>query len=40
MQRVTKQKEYEKSDDSEDIERLVTETKMLKFVLFSPLQSK
>jgi hypothetical protein len=30
----TKQKEYEKAEDSEDIERLVTETEMLKYVLF------
>lgn len=29
-----KQKEYEKAEDSEDIERLVTEIEMLKFVLF------
>jgi hypothetical protein len=29
-----KQKEYEKAEDSEDIERLVPETEMLKFVLF------
>jgi hypothetical protein len=31
---IIKQKEYEKAEDSEDIERLVTETEMLKFVLF------
>jgi hypothetical protein len=29
-----KQKEYEKAIDSEDIERLVPEIEMLKFVLF------
>jgi hypothetical protein len=29
-----KQKEYEKAEDSEDIERLVTEIEMLKYVLF------
>jgi hypothetical protein len=29
-----KQKEYEKAEDSEDIERLVTETEILRFVLF------
>ena len=29
-----KQKEYEKAKDSEDIERLVPEIEMLKFVLF------
>jgi hypothetical protein len=29
-----KQKEYEKAEDSEDIERLVPEIEMLKFVLF------
>lgn len=29
-----KQKEYEKAEDSEGIERLVTEVEMLKFVLF------
>ena len=28
-----KQKEYEKAEDSEDIERLVSEIEMLKFVL-------
>jgi len=31
---AVKQKEYEKAIDSEDIERLVTEIEMLKFVLF------
>jgi len=31
---AVKQKEYEKAVDSEDIERLVTEIEMLKFVLF------
>ena len=29
-----KQKEYEKAQDSEDIERLIPEIEMLKFVLF------
>jgi hypothetical protein len=29
-----KQKEYEKAEDSEDIERFVTEIEMLKYVLF------
>ena len=29
-----KQKEYDKAEDSEDIERLVPEIEMLKFVLF------
>lgn len=29
-----KQEEYEEADDSEDIERLVSEIEMLKFVLF------
>ena len=29
-----KQKEYEKAEDSEDIDRLVPEIEMLKFVLF------
>jgi hypothetical protein len=29
-----KQEQYEKAEDSEDIERLVPETEMLKFVLF------
>ena len=29
-----KQEEYEKAKDSEDIERLVTEIEMLKYVLF------
>jgi hypothetical protein len=28
-----KQKEYEKAEDSEDIERLIPEIEMLKFVL-------
>jgi hypothetical protein len=35
-----KQKEYEKAINSEDIERLVTEIEMLKFVLFLVLTSK
>ena len=30
----SKQKEYEKATDSEDIERLIPEIEMLKFVLF------
>ena len=33
-----KQKEYEKATDSEDIERLIPEIEMLKFVLFLVIQ--
>jgi len=29
-----KQRQYEKAEDSEDVERLVPEIEMLKFVLF------
>ena len=35
-----KQKEYEKAQDSEDIERLIPEIEMLKFVLFLVSRNK